>query len=143
MRDKARQVSLLFFGAVGAFLITLLVAAPIMRLVMWFSGTWSTPTLRVIVGAAALDLVKALGLLSAAWLIGPMLRLRSTIAAIVLVVLTYSLDLGLLMLIQQAHASLSNPVVLLTRGAMLALLVLVTREALRRRSPRPPCVRSG
>jgi hypothetical protein len=133
LRRAARDGSLIFCGAVGAYLVSAVLAA---RLALGLSAVLeASPSvvLRVAVGAVTLDLSKALGLLAAAWFLGPRVGLPPLAGALGLVALTYAVEAGITTLLQQASWLLFEPWIVLCRVALAGLLVMGARWILRRR----------
>jgi hypothetical protein len=137
-RRPAHDWSLIFCAAVGAYLISVLVAT---RLSLWLAGvagSWESTVARVALGVVALDLSKLPGLLLAAVVIGASLRASPWLSASGLVLLIYLLDAAVTALLDQVDWLYAEPVILLCRLAAAAVLAWVTMLVLRRRRPRAP-----
>lgn len=132
-RRPAHDWSLIFCAAVGAYLLSVLVAT---RLSLWLAGaarSWESPAARVALGVVGLDLSKLPGLLLAAVVIGSSLKARPWISSIGLVLMIYLIDAVVTALLGQIGWLYAEPVILLCRLAAAAALTWVTMLVLKRR----------
>ncbi len=122
-RRHAREWSLVFSGAVGAYLLSIIVTARLSLLlsdaVLGLASTWA----RVALGMLALDLGKIPGVLLASWLLALISRLSPLAIALGLVLTAYGFDLGVTLLLKQASWLWGHPMVLLCRILAAALQV--------------------
>jgi hypothetical protein len=134
MRALARNAALLLFGAVGAYLLSAVIAARLALLLVDAGG--SSVWLRVLFGVIALDLSKLPGLLLAAWLLAATTKLRPMPSAVALVALTFALEIIIALLLGQHRWLWASAMVLLCRAAAASLLVYAVARLVRWRSVR-------
>ncbi len=134
----ARDISLIFCGALGAYLVSLVVMANVAVPLLPVARSTDAAWVKVALGLVALDLGKVPGLLLVGWLLARATRLTPLSAAMGLVLLVYALDVAVSVLLQQAGWLWAEPLVLVCRlaavGCSVALLTALTR---RLRRPRP------
>lgn len=136
---KGRSVSLLFFAAVGVYLICIIISATLApRVALWLRGSDSL-TLRILMGALVTDVSKLIALLPAALLLATSVPWRPMQLATGLVGLTYGFDLLLSVLLMQRWL-FAEPTIWVTRAAVAALSVWLCGGliARRRRGAEPP-----
>jgi hypothetical protein len=123
---------------VGVYLISVLLAA---RLGLWLAGAasgWAPDSAaRPILGAVALDLSKAPGLLLAALLLANNVAARPWIAGLALVLVTYALEVLVTLVLGQTGWLFVPVGVVACRVVSAALLVLLTSVVLRKRRRAP------
>lgn len=133
LRQRARDLSLLLCGALGAYLLSVVVTA---RLGVWLAGlVRHSPTAwdRVALGLVALDLGKLPGLIAAAWLLARATKLPAWGNALGLTLGTYALDVAVSSMLQQWAWLWWSPGVMACRVAAAALLVWLLIMVTRRR----------
>ncbi len=136
-RRRAHDIGLVFSGALGSYLVSIVVARALAVLVAGAIRSWESAAARVVLAVVALDLSRAPALLAVAWLVGSTIQLRPLSAALGLVLLTYVFDLLVAAVLGQLTALFGNLAVLLCRAAAAALLVWVTALVIRRRQREP------
>lgn len=135
-RLLAREASLLFFGTLAGYLAYAAVAG---RLLSWITRVGvadAPPWLQVVVGIAALDGSKLLGLLAVAWVIGPLLVSRPWCAATTLLLAGFALELTVNALLQQLGGLWTPWPLAAARLLAAASLLWPLAALLRRRRPR-------
>lgn len=133
---KGRDLALIFCGALGAYLISLVVMARLGILVLGAARGSDSTWLKLALGMVALDLGKVPGLLLVGWAMARATRLAPWGNALGLVLLVYVFDVAVSVLLQQAGWLWAEPAVLACRVAaaagMVALLAWLTRWLRRR-----------
>jgi len=128
-KGAARSWSLLFFAVLGAYMLWLMVAAP---LVVWIAGrNIGSPVLRLLLGVLMVDLSKAIGLLPAAWLLGRDLDVRPIVGAVGMAVMFFGLEAAVGAGMPQGLWVWSRPPIVLCRLAVLFLLIWAVARLLR------------
>ena len=130
--NTARDISLIFCGALGAYLISLVVMARLGIPLTSVARTTDSVWIKVALGMVALDLGKVPGLLLVGWLLARATRLSPLGFALGLVLVVYAFDVAVSSLLQQAAWLWAEPLVLVCRVAavvaMVAMLVGLTRR---------------
>ena len=132
LMNTGRDLSLIFCGALGAYLISLVVVArlsvPMLGVARGTDAAW----IKVALGMVALDLGKLPGLLLVGWLLARATRLRPLFYALCLVSVVYAFDVIVSTLLQQAAWLWAEPAVLACRVAaaagLVGMLVALTRR---------------
>lgn len=138
-RRQAHDLGLVFCGALGTYLVSIIVARALGGALADAVRSWESAAARVALAVLAIDLSRAPALLAVAWLVGPTIQLRPLPAALGLVLLTYLFDLLMAAVLGQLAPLFGNLPVLLCRAAAAALLVWLTALVIRRRQrQRPP-----
>lgn len=136
LRRQAHHWSLLFCGAVGSYLISVVLAA---RLSMWLAEVIrSSPSAlaRVGLGVVALDLSKAPGLLLVTLVLATAVTLGPRAFALGLILMVYAMELIITLMLGQAAWLFGEPIVLVCRVLAAALLGGMVILILRRRRAR-------
>ena len=135
MRALVRDGALLLFGALGCYLLGVVLAgqlgAPLLALVRDPPSSLQ----RLLLAFVVFDLTKALPLAGIGWLLGPLLAGRPWPRAVSLVLLTYLVEVVVAALLGQLAGLGQRPWLLLGRLAAIALLVGMVGAILRRRRP--------
>ncbi|MBK6847295.1 MAG: hypothetical protein IPG96_07035 [Proteobacteria bacterium] len=138
LRLLAREASLLLFGTLAAYLVHATLAG---RLLGWAARRGVeqlSPWLQLALGALALDGSKLLGLLPVAWVVGPLLVARPWVAATLLVLACFALELAVNAVLQQVGGLWTPWPLALIRVADAAALVWPLGVLLRQRRARAP-----
>lgn len=132
-RARVRTLGLLFCGAVGAYLLQVIVLSPLMvAMARWLRGVESVG-LRLLVGVLLIDGGKLLGLLPAAFLLGRGSAFAPFTAAVLLVTLLLLLEAAVALVLGQTGWLYGSAALLALRGAMLVLVSWAVAAVLRRR----------
>ena len=132
LKKTGRDLSLVFCGSLGAYLVSLVVTA---RLAMLLSdairhspSVWA----RVALGLVALDLGKVPGLLLASWILARATHLSPWGNAVGLVLMVYAFDLVVSSMLQQFGWLWGEPAVLACRVAAAVILSLLLARLTKR-----------
>ncbi len=134
---RARDISLIFCGALGAYLLSLVVMARLGLLLLDAARASDAAWVKVALGMVALDLGKVPGLLLVGWVMARATRLPTYGNAIGLVLVVYAFDVGVSALLQQAAWLWAEPAVLGCRVAVAAGLVVMLARLTRWLRSRP------
>jgi len=134
---RARDISLIFCGALGAYLLSLVVMARLGLLLLDAARASDAAWVKVALGMVALDLGKVPGLLLVGWVMARATRLPTYGNAIGLVLVVYAFDVGVSALLQQAAWLWAEPAVLGCRVAVAAGLVVMLARLTRWLRGRP------
>ena len=121
--NTARDISLIFCGALGAYLISLVVMARLSVPLTSVAQTTDSAWIKVALGMVALDLGKAPGLLLVGWLLARATRLSPLSFALGLVLVVYAFVVAVSSLLQQAAWLWAEPLVLVCRLAAVVAMV--------------------
>lgn len=138
MIHTARDLSLIFCGALGAYLVSLVVMARVSVPLLPVARSTDAAWVKLALGMVALDLGKVPGLLLVGWLLARATRLTPLASSMGLVLLVYVFDVAVSSLLQQAAWLWTEPLVLVCRLAAVACFVALL-TALTRRLRRPGC----
>ena len=132
-RARVRTLGLLFCGAVGAYLLQVILLSPLMvAMARWLQGVESLWG-RVLVGVLLIDGGKLLGLLPAAFLLGRGSAFAPTTAAIMLVSLLLLLEGAVALVLGQTGWLYSSAALLALRAAVIVLVTWAVTAVLRKR----------
>ena len=132
LMHKGRDLSLIFCGALGAYLISLVVMARLGILLLGAARGSESTWIKMALGMVALDLGKVPGLLLVGWGMARATRLSSWGNALGLVLMVYGFDVIVSALLQQAAWLWAEPAVLACRVASAAGLVVLLEWLTRR-----------
>ena len=136
-RQTGHALGLLFSAALLSYVLSVLAARLVGLPLAHLARGWESTVARVLLGVLALEGTRLVVLLGAAFLLGPSIALRPTIAATTLVLLTYLFDALVALVLGQLPWLFGTPAVLLCRAAAAALGVWLCALVFRRRSPAP------
>lgn len=132
-RARVRTLGLLFCGAVGAYLLQVVLLSPLMvAMARWLRGVESLG-LRLLVGVLLIDGGKLLGLLPAAFLLGRGSAFGPWTAATLLMLLLLSLEAAVALVLGQTGWLYGSAALLALRAAVSVLVVWAVAAVLRRR----------
>jgi hypothetical protein len=135
MRALAKDFALLTFGALGAYLIGVVLAGQLGTPLLALVRDPPSALLRLLLAFVVFDLTRAPPLAGIAWLLGPLLAGRPGSRGVSLVLLTYLLEVVVAALLGQLGAIGQRPWLLLGRLVAIALLVAMVGAIFRRRRP--------
>lgn len=132
-RQVAHDGGLLFCGAIGAYLLSMLVVRLVGVPLVQAIRDWQSLAARVVLGVLAQDLSRAPVLLAVALAIRGSIHSPPLAAAAALVLLTYGFDLAVAAILGQLGPLYGSLAVVLCRLAAAALLTWLTFLVFRRR----------
>lgn len=136
VRSLARSSALVFFAAIGAYLLYAAVEAWLAPRAAAYTAELSSTVVRAVVAVAAVDLSKLVGLAPAAWLLGTWLSARPYVTAVALVLTLFGIETAVLCALGQVRGLWTPSLVPIARAVSAAVLVLVTARIVRRRQSR-------
>jgi len=128
---RLRDLALLLFGALGAFVLATMLSGPLSVLLLRVAG--DSEIRRLFLGLIALDVPKIPGLLGAAWLFAPAVMLRPTTVAVLLTAGVFGFDFLLAAALGQSAWLWASWSILLFRLAAALLMALGLRRVVLRR----------
>ncbi len=137
LRRHAHDWSLLFCGAVGTYLLSIILAA---RLSLWLAEvirSSPSPVARIGLGMVALELSKAPGLIIVTWVLATAVTLGPRSFTLGLILIVYAFELIMALMLGQAAWLFGEPVVLLCRVLAAALLGWMVILIIRRQRMEP------
>lgn len=125
VKQFARDWSLIFFGSLAAFLISTIIGANLGNWFVNISQNLESKIARTFLGIVSLDIVKVVGLLIAAWFIGPQIRLSPFVVSAGLTLLTFGQEVAVMFLMQRASGLWTDPLIVLCRIIVVMFLIFV------------------
>lgn len=126
LRQWARDVGLIFCGAVAAYLLSVLLVARLGPMLSGFVEGAESRWLHVFAGVLAMDVGKAPGLLLVAYVLARAVRIGPVVTAAGLTLGTYSFDILISLLLGQFRWLWGHWAVATVRSTMVVLLVVLT-----------------